>query len=86
MRPVPVPISSRSRGVDGGDDLGERRLDFALVDIERADAVPMRGIFAEIGGGEFGALALDRREPLQVERDRRVVLAAGSDQLARQQS
>ncbi len=56
MRPVPVPISSRSRGARGGDDLGQRRLDLALVDIERADAVPLRGIVAEIGGGQLGAL------------------------------
>ena len=60
IRPVPVPISSRSRGSAGGDDLDQRRLDLALVDIKRADAVPLRGILAEIGAGELGALPLDR--------------------------
>ena len=70
----------------GGDDLGQRRLDLALVDVERADAVPLRGIFAEIGGGELGALALDRGQPLQIERDRRVGLAAGGDEMAGQRA
>ena len=59
----------------------KRRLDLALVDVERADAVPLRGILAEIGGGALGALALDRREPLQVERDRRIALAAGGHEM-----
>ena len=65
----------------GRDDLGQRRLDLALVDVERADLVPLRGIVAEIGGGEFGALALDRGQPLQIKRDRLVGLAAGGDQM-----
>ena len=47
-------------GIGGGDDLDEGRLDLALIDVERADAVPLVGIFAEIGAREFGALPLDR--------------------------
>ena len=43
--------------------------------------MPLRGILAEIGGGLLGALALDRGEPLQVERDRLVGLAAGRDEM-----
>ena len=66
----------------GGDDLDQRRLDLALIDIKRADAVPIGRVFAEIGGGALGALALDRGQPLQIERDRRVALAAGGDEVA----
>ena len=51
-------------GPPRGDDIAERRFDLALVDVERADLVPLGGIFAKIGGGELGALALDRAEPL----------------------
>ena len=64
-----------------GDDVDERRLDFALVDIERADAMPARGVFAEIGAGEIGALPLDRAQALEIEHDRRIGLAAGRDQM-----
>ena len=84
MRPVPVPISNSSRGSARGDDLDEGRLDLAFVDIERANAVPLDGILAEIGAGEIGALALDGGEALQVESDRRVGLVARGDELARQ--
>src|SRR5207302_4148541 len=70
----------------GGDDLGERRLDLALVDVERADAVPLHGIFAEIGGGGFGALTLDCGKPLEVERDRLVGLAASGDKMPAQRA
>ena len=68
------------------DDIGEHRLDFGLVDIERADAVPVRRIVAEIRGGQFRALALDRRQPLQIERDRLVLLAARIHQIAAQRA
>ncbi len=69
-----------------GNDLDQRRLDLALVDVERADAVPMRGVFAEIGRGKLGALALDRGQPLEIERERFVGFVAGSDELPRQGS
>ena len=68
------------------DDIGEHRLDFGLIDVERADAMPVRGIVAEIRGGQFGALAFDRREALQIERDRLVLLAACVHQIAAQQA
>ena len=41
-----------------GDDLDERRLDLALIDVKRADAVPPVGIFAEIGAGSSTRLRL----------------------------
>src|ERR1700726_3137447 len=68
--------------IGGGDDLDQGRLDLALIDVERADAMPLVGIFAEIGAREIGALPLDRAEPLQIEGDRRVGIVAGGDQLA----
>src|SRR6202040_2410638 len=67
--------------IGGGDNLDQGRLDLALIDVPRADAMPLVGIFAEIGACEFGALPLYRAEPLQIEGDRRVGLAAGGDQL-----
>ena len=70
--------------IGGGDDLDEGRLDLALIDIERADPVPLVGVFAEIGAREIGALPLYRVQPLQIERDRRVGIVAGGDQLAGQ--
>ena len=48
--------------------------------------MPIRRIFAEIRGGQFRALALDRREPLQIERDRLVILAACIHQIAAQRA
>ena len=68
--------------VGAGDDVDERRLDLALVDIERADAMPIGGVLTKIGGGEVGALPLDRAKPLQVERDRRISFVARRHQLA----
>ena len=69
-------------GIGGGDDIDEGRLDLALIDVERADAVPLVGIFAEIGAREVGTLPLYRVQPLQVEGDRRVGIVASGDQLA----
>ncbi len=70
MRPVPVPISRRSRGSAAAMISTSACLDLALVDMERADAVPCAAIVAKIGAGEVRALPLDRTQPLQIERDR----------------
>jgi hypothetical protein len=43
--------------------------------------VPLHGIFTKIGGGELGALALDRGQPLEVERDRLVGLAESGNEV-----
>src|SRR5580658_5379100 len=67
--------------VGRGDDLHERRLDLALVDIEGTDPMPLRGVLAEIRAGEIGALLLDRAEPLEIEGDGRIGLAARGNQL-----
>src|SRR6185437_14900634 len=58
----------------GRHEIEERALDLALVDIERADLTPLRGIRAEIGGSRFGARPLDLVEPLAVEDDDRIVV------------
>ena len=68
--------------IGGGDDLDQRRLDLALVDIERADAVPLVGIVAEIGAASSARWRLIAAEPLQIERDRRVGIVAGGDEMA----
>ena len=57
-----------------GDNIGERGLDFGLIDIQGADSVPIRRIFSKIRGGQFSTLTFDRRKPLQIERDRLVML------------
>src|ERR1700736_6104754 len=68
--------------IGGGDYLDQGRLDLALIDIQRADAMPLGGIVAEIVAREIGTLPLYRAEPLQIEGDRRVAVVAGGDQLA----
>src|SRR5260370_10173476 len=65
-----------------GNDLDQARLDLALIDVERAYPMPLVGIVAKIGTREFGALPLDRAEPLQIEGDRRVGIAARRAPLA----
>src|SRR5262249_53202997 len=55
----------------------DRRLDLVLIDMERADAMPFRGIGAEIGIGRLGALPLHGFEPRIVEEHRRVVSRHG---------
>ena len=67
-----------------GDEVDKRRLDFALVDIERADSVPLRCVLAKIGGGKIGTLLLDCAQALQIESDGRIIFIAGPDQLTRQ--
>ena len=62
----------------------DRRLNLALVDMKRANLVPLLGIGAEIGVGGFGALALHRVEPRLVERDCRIVTRHGGANLPRQ--
>src|SRR6185437_1753647 len=62
----------------------QRRLDVMLIDIERTDAIPLRGIGTEIGGRRRGALALDGVEPLAIERQRRVMAGREIDEEARQ--
>src|SRR5260221_5145622 len=57
-----------------GHEVEERPLDLALIDIERADLSPLRGIGAEIGRGRFGARPLDLIEPLSIQRDDRIVV------------
>ena len=74
-------MSSRSRGIGRSDDLDQRRLDLALVDIERTDPMPLRGILAKIGAGEIGALLLDRAQPLEIEGDGRIGLPARGHQM-----
>ena len=64
----------------------QRCFDFALVDVERANAVPLRGIIAEIGAGEVGALPFDRSQSLEIEGDRRIGLAAGRHELTSQRA
>ena len=52
---------------------GERRLDLALLDIERADPVPLRGVGAEIGPRLRLALTLDGGEAFAIEGERRIL-------------
>src|SRR6185437_6715668 len=47
--------------------LQQRALDLDLIDMEGADASPLRGIGAEIGGCLLGAGALDLGQALMVE-------------------
>ena len=46
--------------------------------------MPARGVLAEIGGGDLRPGALDRLQPLQIERERRILVGDGVDQHARQ--
>ena len=46
--------------------------------------MPLGGIFAEIGARDVGALVLDRAQTLQIERDRRIGIAARCHELSRQ--
>ena len=64
------------------DNVDEHCLDFGLIDVERPYPVPVRRVVTEIRGGQFRAMALDRRKPLQIERDRLIVLATGIHQIA----
>ncbi len=56
-----------------GQELDQRRLDLALADMERADAVPVLRVGAEIGFGRGAPLPLHLVEPLAVERHDRVL-------------
>jgi hypothetical protein len=67
-------------------NIGEHCLDIGLIDVERPDSVPVRRIIAEVRRGQFRALAVDRRKPLQIERDRFVLRAACVRQMATQQA
>ncbi len=62
----------------------ERSLDFAIVDMQRADLVPLRGVGAEIGGGGLGAGAAHPLEAVQVAGHRRFVGRDEVDQRAHQ--
>src|SRR6266478_4497078 len=68
------------------DDLDECRFNFALVDVERANAVPLRGIIAKIGTGEVGALPFDCTQSLEIQSNCRIRLAAGRHELASQRA
>jgi hypothetical protein len=48
-------------------------LDAPLVDIERAQLAPARGVLAEVGGGARRPLGADGVEPLAVEQERGIV-------------
>src|SRR5258707_11265307 len=54
------------------NNLLQSGFDLALVDVERTNAMPLRRIVAEIRRGQLHALALDHRQPLQVEHDGRI--------------
>ncbi len=58
------------------NDVDECRFDLSLVDIERADPMPAGGVGTKIIGRMRSALTLDRRQSLQVERQRRVSFVA----------
>ena len=68
------------------DDLDECCLDLALIDVERADAMPLVGIFAEIGARDIGALPLNRAQPLKIEGDRGIRVSASRQELARKRA
>ncbi len=78
----PGPDIEQVARVGRSDDLDEIGLDFALVDIERANAMPLNRVFTEIGTGEIGPLPLDRAQTLQIESDHGIILAACGDELA----
>ncbi len=62
----------------------QRPLDLALGDVERADAVPLRRVGAEISRRLGGALMLDGGEALAIEGERGVGLRHQFDQEPRQ--
>ena len=67
-----------------GERVADRVLDRLVGDMQLADAVPLRGVRAEVvlrGGGARGP---HRGEPLAVARDRRVVGVELRDQRARE--
>src|SRR6185437_947086 len=62
------------------------RFNFALVDVQRADLIPLLGIGPEIRVGRAGTLALHRVEPRLIERHRRIVARYRGADLPRQLS
>ena len=72
MRPVPVPRSTSSLNGPGPSASTHRLLDLALGDVQRADAVPIGGVRAEIALRGGFALALQGVGPLAIARDHAV--------------
>ena len=70
MRPVPVPRSSSERNGRSASAVADRALDRLVGDVQLADAVPLRGVRAEIVLRRGGARRPHRGEPLAVARDR----------------
>ena len=64
--------------------LADRALDRLVGDMQLADAIPLRGMGAEIILGRRGAREPHRREPVAVARDHRVLGVEPGDQLARE--
>ena len=74
IRPVPVPMSTSRPIGASAERAGDRRLDLALGDVERAQRVPIAGMAGEIALGGGGAVGAHRGEPGGVgrrSRDRR---------------
>ena len=63
IRPVPVPMSTSRPIGRVAERAGDRRLDLALGDVERAQRVPFAGMAGEIALGGGGAVGADRGEP-----------------------
>ena len=84
MRPVPVPRSTNKRERARPQRLGHGRLDLLLGDIERADAVPVGGMLAEVGLRGCLALALQGFGALGVAADDGIVGVDGFEQASRQ--
>ena len=70
--------------LDARERAGDRLLDRLVGDMELADAVPLRGVAAEIGLRHLVALRAHGNEPLAIARQRRVVGIEPRDELARE--
>ena len=64
------------------DRLEDRRLDPVLGDVERPDRVPFPGIVGEVAVRGVGVVALDRRQPVAVARQHRVVAVGERQEVA----
>src|SRR6202007_1872527 len=80
------PDSQQIAGVGRRDDFDKRCFDLAFVDVERTDAVPLGGIFAEIGARNVRALAFARTQSLKIQSDRGIGITARRDELSRQRA
>ena len=81
---MPVPRSSSERNGRSDERIADRALDRLVGDMELADAIPLRGVRAEIILRRRGARGPHRREPVAVARDHRILGVEPGDQLARE--